>query len=230
MVGFGGGSAYLALLVLMKVPLLSIPPIVLICNMVVAGGGFFHFCRAGHFRLKESLPFIIFSIPFAYIGGSMQVSIQFFSAVLGVCLFSTGIRLFFSEPEFSGNVKEIPSTQLWVRAGAVGMCLGFIAGLVGIGGGIFLSPFLILMKWMKSKEAAASASFFILVNSIAGLFGQLQKGNVDWHMVVPLGAAVFIGGQIGSQMGAYRISGMALKKLLGALIMFVSLRLLMNVR
>lgn len=229
MVGFGGGSSYLALLVLFKVPLLSVPALALICNIIVAGGGWIHFYKAGHFRFKETLPFIVFSAPFAFIGGNMQVSVEFFSLVLSACLAVTAIRLFVPEPKPCEPMQKMSSSQRWIRAGAVGSGLGFVAGLVGIGGGIFLSPFLILTNWMKSKEAAASASFFILINSISGLFGQILKTNLNWKIALPLVAAVLVGGQIGSRMGAYQISGSALKKILGVLMMLAAIRLGMNI-
>lgn len=229
MVGFGGGSSYLALLVLFDVPLLTVPPLALVCNIIVAGGGWIHFKKAGYFNLDKTLPFVVTSIPAAYWGGSHEISISHLSLILGACLFIVAARLALPEPEPKEVSKFIPPGELWIKGSCLGLFLGFLAGLVGIGGGIFLSPIIILMKWFSAKEAAATASFFILLNSISGLLGQMQKNVFDFHLILPLALVVLVGGQIGSRLGTSKIPSLMLKRILAALVSFVAVRLWVNV-
>jgi len=176
-VGFGGGSSYLAILVLAGLTYQTIPPIALLCNLIVVTGGFIHFYRAGHFNLNRVLPFVITSIPMAYWGGRMLINEKVFSLLLGFSLLAVAVRLFL--PDISNDeARQMSGKQEWLVGLPVGALLGFLAGVLGIGGGIFLSPLLLLMRWVNVKQAAAAASFFILVNSIAGLAGQATKGPV----------------------------------------------------
>lgn len=225
MVGFGGGSSYLAVLVLAGYSYQQIPTTALICNLIVAGGGFWYFHQGGHFQLKKVLPFIILSIPMAYLGGSMKIGKELFSLLLGLSLLAMAVRMILPEKLF--ETQRFPSWQkTWGIGIPLGALLGFLSGLVGIGGGIFLSPLLILMRWVTVKQAGASASFFILVNSLAGLVGQFQKGFGVNPQIGLLGLVVFLGGQIGAIAGTYRLSKLAFQRLLTVLVLSASMRLL----
>jgi uncharacterized membrane protein YfcA len=227
MVGFGGGSSYLAILVLAGLHYQDVPPTALVCNLIVTGGGCRHFYRAGHFKLKNVLPFIMLSIPMAYVGGRISVDKDLFCVLLGIALLAVAMRMFLPSERFE-NAKDISWKQAWMIGLPLGALLGFLAGLAGIGGGIFLSPLLLLMRWVNIKEAAASASFFIVVNSLSGLAGQLQKSAAHLEWILPLGLAVFLGGQIGSRMGAYQIPKLRLQQLLAGLVLYAAVKLLME--
>lgn len=225
MVGFGGGSSYLAVLVLLGLPYQQIPPLALICNLIVTTGGFWNFYRGGHFRPGKVLPFVILSIPMAYLGGSLSIGKKLFALLLGVSLLMVAFRMLLPEKRFE-LAKKVSARKAWGVGLPLGGGLGFLAGLVGIGGGIFLSPVLILMRWLTVKEAAAAASFFIVVNSFAGLMGQLQKGFVHSEWLLPLGTAVLLGGQLGSRLGSFRLPSLGLQRVLAVLILYVSMRLI----
>ncbi len=227
MVGFGGGSSYLAVLVLAGLPYQSIPATALVCNLIVTAGGSWHFYRAGHFKLKNVIPFIVLSVPMAYVGGGIAIGKDLFCFLLGISLLAVAIRMFLPAERVE-HANNISWKQAWLIGLPLGAVLGLLAGLVGIGGGIFLSPLLLLMRWVNVKAAAASASFFILVNSLSGLVGQFAKGPSHLGWILPLGLAVFLGGQIGSRMGAYRIPKMRLQQLLAGLVLYIAVKLLME--
>jgi uncharacterized protein len=225
MVGFGGGSSYLALLVLAGLSYQTIPPLALTCNLIVTTGGFWHFHRAGHFRLKNVLPFVVLSIPMAYVGGRIPIGKELFCVLLGLSLLAVAVRMLLPTEKFQSS-KNITWKHAWIVGLPLGALLGFLAGVVGIGGGIFLSPLLLFLGWANMKEAAASASFFIMANSASGLLGQLQKGAASMEWIIPLGLAVLLGGQIGSRMGAYKIPKVRLQQVLAVLVLYVSIKLL----
>ncbi len=226
-VGFGGGSTYLALLVLFHFPYEAMPKVSLLCNVIVVCGGLYHYVRRGHFSLRHVLPFVITSIPLAYLGGKIPIKKEVFLMLLAISLGIAGFRLLWIQKNHTPR-EEIS----WPLAGSVGVplggVLGFLSGLVGIGGGIFLSPLFHLLRWGNGRQIAASASFFILVNSLAGLWGQWSKGYsaLDFQTLLPLGLAVLIGGQIGSRWSAGTFSLAMLQKGTALLILFVSGKIL----
>ncbi len=224
--GLGGGSTYLALLALFGLSYTSIPLFALSCNILVVSGGFWHFYRAGHFRLKNVLPFLVTSIPLAYLGGSLSISKKVFSLLLALSLACAAFRLFLREEE--KLLRELSWKEAYLFGVPVGGLIGFLSGLIGIGGGIFLSPLLMLFRWANSKQAAAAASLFILVNSVSGLLGQLSKGPSFEHatLLLPLLMAVFIGSQIGARWGAFQVSKLTLQRLSAGIILFASVRIL----
>ncbi|MBI3541139.1 MAG: sulfite exporter TauE/SafE family protein [Deltaproteobacteria bacterium] len=229
MVGLGGGSTYLALLALFAVSYSSIPQIALLCNLVVVVGGYWFFWKAGHFSLRRVLPFIVTSIPMATWGGSIPIEKKVFMLLLGLSLGVAALRMLLSDKVFESRFP-LSWKRAWAVGIPVGALLGFLSGLVGIGGGIYLAPVLLLLGWADSKQAAAAASFFILVNSIAGFGGQLMKGGfmISWGMVLPLLFAVFLGGQIGSRLGSQTIPKLALQRVTAILILAVVARLLIQ--
>ncbi len=223
--GFGGGSTYLALLVLFGFDYTEIPGIALLCNIVVVGAGTFRFLRTGTLSLRRALPFILGSIPFAYWGGRIPIGRSLFFVLLGIALLIAGLRLLFSEHfhlEKTGQ-KQRPLGSLCALA--IGAAIGFFSGLVGIGGGIFLAPLLYFLRWGKAREIAATASLFILLNSLSGLIGQWQKGHMLPFDIgfIPLALAVSTGGWLGTGLVLERFSPHTLSRVTGGLVSFAAL-------
>ncbi len=198
MVGFGGGSSYIAILAAFDVPYQMIPKVSLLCNIIVVAGGCWHYHRSGLIDKKLTLPFVLTSVPFAFLGGSFPLAEKTFFILLTLSLIVCGARILFIKTKGPDEVQS-PSA---LTSSFVGAGLGLLSGMVGIGGGIFLSPVLINMGWARSKNAAAVASVFILLNSVAGLFGQLLKGGGlgGGEEYIFLFIAVALGGQIGSRL------------------------------
>ncbi len=230
-VGFGGGSTYSALLVLAETDYRILPVISLLCNLVVVSGGVWRFARGGHIDFKAILPWVAISVPAAYIGGMIELSEMAFIGVLGVMLLLSSFRMLRSSLAKPSEIKDRAMSEWVLLPYVIGGGLGFIAGLVGIGGGIFLAPVLYLIKWGSVKSIAGTCSVFIFLNSVAGLVGQLSKLNFEELSVgispyLILFPAVFVGGQIGSYMGAVRLNARIVQLMTAMLILYVSLRLL----
>jgi uncharacterized membrane protein YfcA len=232
-VGFGGGSTYNALLVLGGTDYRILPAIALICNIIVVAGGSWRFWHAGHVRLARILPWIMLSVPAAWLGGRLVVSEVFFIGILGGSLLIAGLQLAFERKQLveEGAARHVARPVSY----AVGGVIGFLSGMVGIGGGILLAPALYLLRWGGPREIAGTASIFILVNSLAGLAGQLMKLEADYGVASAIDLlrgywllfpAVLIGGQIGSRLGSTRIPPLLVKRLTAALILYVAVRLL----
>lgn len=231
-VGFGGGSSYKALLALYAFEQVVVRSIGLLCNITVVIGGTYIFYKHGHLKWKKICPLIIFSIPAAYFGGTVQMSERTYFIILAVVLILAAlIMIWQTRSNWLRKKKEIveKKSPILIDAG-LGSVIGFLAGVVGIGGGIFLAPILHLIHWGRPKVIAATASTFILVNSIAGLIGQQTNSDfyIDWKFATYLIVAVFLGGQIGSRLGAKQLSGITIKKWTAVLIMFVGIRILIK--
>lgn len=225
-VGFGGGSSYLALLVLWKVPYAVIPVIALICNIVVVSGNSFHYLRAGHLNWRLAVPLTAASIPLAYIGGRLPIDKETFTIILFVSLLVAGTRLLVQYRRYDkdpGTYKKMP---VWLGI-AIGAVLGFLAGVTGIGGGIFLAPVLYNLRAGSPRQIAATTSLFILLNSISGLLGQLHKG-IPIQVVTEywcLSLLVLFGGQIGNVMTLKWIPARFTALFTALLVLFVAGRL-----
>jgi uncharacterized protein len=223
-VGFGGGTSYLALLG-QSFFFISQPQIkttALLCNIIVVTGGTYIFYKSGKLDLKKSWPFIAASVPFAFIGGFWKLNDAIFFVVLGLSLIVAAILLWTKPKEENAEVKNSTVLNFGIGGG-----IGFLSGLVGIGGGIFLSPILHLIRWDEAKKISALASVFILVNSISGLAGQLsQRPEIDWAFVIPLLIAVLAGGQIGSRLGANRFNPLHINRITATLIFLAGLNIL----
>jgi len=237
MVGFGGGSTYNALLVLADTDYRLIPTIALTSNILVVTGGVYWFWRQGHFKLREILPFIALSVPMAWLGGRIPVSEQWFIALLGFSLMVTGVQmLVFPSRVAAGHRKRLLNP--WLAGLPSGAAIGLLSGIVGIGGGIFLSPLLHLTRWAGPRRIAATSSAFILLNSVAGLIGQWMKQSAgqpgqQWageqlSHFWPLFLAVLVGGQIGSRLGSHHLPERWVKGLTAALVLYVAARLLLK--
>lgn len=224
MVGFGGGSSYLAVLAVSNVSFLVLPKVALICNLLVVSGGCWHYAKKGHFNRKLILPLVLSSVPLAFIGGMYPVSEKEFLLLLTITLLMAGLRLLIKSNNKESELKAPAILSLTL----VGSFLGFLSGVVAIGGGIFLSPLLLNLKWARPKEAAAAASAFIFLNSCAGLAGQLTKGIPgEIFEYWPLFLMVVIGGQIGSRVGTSKyVSQSLVQRGTAILILVVASRLL----
>ena len=229
-VGFGGGSTYNALLVLNGADYRILPAIALLCNIIVVSGGVWRFGAGGHINIRKMAPWIAASIPFAWIGGRLPVSEFVFIGLLGAALAAAGLRMMFQrDPALIESIEAQPvSIALIAGAG-----LGFLSGLVGIGGGIFLAPILYMMRWDKPHAIAGACALFILVNSISGLAGQSAKlGDMaltaEFSAYWPLFIAVLIGGQIGARLGSTGLSETLLRRMTAFLVLYVAARLLLR--
>ena len=175
-VGFGGGSTYLALLLIWGIPYYIFPVIALLCNIIVVSGNSFNYIRAGNLNLKLLIPFLVGSIPFAFFGGSLKINKEVFEIFLFIVLSIAGILLLVKNKSYDSDDLVVNKIK-FIYSLLIGSILGFVSGVVGIGGGIFLSPILFLLKAEKPKIIATCASLFILINSVSGILGQLTKDN-----------------------------------------------------
>jgi len=225
-VGFGGGSTYLALMLIWDLPYYIFPIIALFCNIIVVSGNSINYLRSGNINLKLLTPYLVGSIPFAFFGASISIEKDLFEILLFFVLTVAGIFLFIESKFFNKNefkIKKI-SNLLSIFIGSI---IGFISGIVGIGGGIFLSPILFLMKAGYPKHIAATASLFILINSIFGVAGQLTKNIVfdEFLNFWPLFLCVFVGGQIGNFLNIKFLSNKTLALITSFLVIFVAIRM-----
>ena len=225
-VGFGGGSSYLAILALTSLVFTQIRATSLLCNIVVVSGNVFLYHHQKIINWGKIIPLVALSVPFAFLGGYLKISQQFFFILLGLTLFFAAITMWFSKRFVVSSKKNERKNTL--KNSSLGGTIGFVSGLVGIGGGIFLAPLLHLTNWETPKKIAATASVFIFVNSIAGLLGQISNPNfnIDWSFTSILLVSVFIGGQIGSRISIKHFTPIQLKKATAILIAFVSVRIL----
>ena len=225
-IGFGGGSTYLALMLIWEIPYYIFPIIALFCNIIVVSGNSINFIRSGNINLKLILPYLVGSVPFAFIGASISLEKEIFEILLFLVLIIAGFFLLLESNTFNKKDLKINSIST-IFSIFIGSLIGFVSGLVGIGGGIFLSPILFLLKAGYPKHITSSASLFILINSIFGVAGQLTKEIVlnEFLNYWPLFLAVLIGGQIGNYLNIKFLSNKALALLTSLLIIFVAIRM-----
>lgn len=221
-VGHGGASGYLAVMALMAVAPEITRPTALTLNLFVASIATVQYYRAGHFSWRLFIPFAAASIPMAYLGGTIQLPMDVYKIVLGVVLLLAAVRLAWN---FAGD-DEAKEPPIWLAL-LIGGVLGLLSGLVGVGGGIFLTPLLLLLHWAKAKTAAGVSALFIFVNSAAGLAGawdsvpELPRSVWFW-----IGAAV-IGGLIGSTFGAQKMGTLTLRRVLALVLVFAGGKLIL---
>jgi len=225
-VGFGGGSTYLALMLIWGIPYYIFPIIALSCNIIVVSGNCFNYIKAGNLNFKLLIPYLIGSIPLAFIGGSLPVEKNLFEILLFSVLTIAGLLLLFKFKSYDDNEENYKQIPIFVSI-LIGGVLGFISGIVGIGGGIFLSPILFLIRAGKPKHIVTTASLFILINCISGIIGQLTKSVVInevynyWYLLV----AVLVGGQIGNFLNLRIFPTRILALVTSLLVLFVSARI-----
>ena len=225
-VGFGGGSTYLALMLIWDIPYYIFPTIALFCNIIVVSGNSINYIKSGNLNFKLLIPYLIGSIPFAFYGASIQISKNVFEIILFFILTIAGTMLLIESRSLINNefkINKIPK----ILSVLIGSVIGFFSGLVGIGGGIFLSPILFLIKAGYPKQIATSASLFILINSIFGVAGQITKDIVFDKFLDfwPLFLTVLIGGQIGNLLNIKFLSNKILALITSLLVLFVATRI-----
>jgi uncharacterized membrane protein YfcA len=221
-VGHGGASGYLALMAIFSVTPEVMRPTALLLNLFVSFTAFIQFYRGKHFLLKIFFPLAMASVPFAFLGGMVVIDANIYKKILGILLLFPIIRfLFFRNADITE--MKAPNTGLSIIIGAA---IGLLSGLIGIGGGIILSPILLLLKWTNQKQTAAISALFIFVNSLSGLAGQLTKGiyfSTDMYVYV---AVAFTGGLLGSYYGSLRFNQSILKNVLACVLMLAVYKLL----
>jgi hypothetical protein len=222
-VGHAGASGYIAVMSLAALAPAQIKPTALVLNILVATIGSWQFWRAGHFSWRLFWPFALLSIPLAFVGGYLNLPSHVFKILVGIVLLFSA-AYFFWKP----NVDEVrvePSRPIAIATGGV---LGLFAGLTGTGGGIFLTPLLLVMRWTKAKTAAATSALFILVNSIAGLLGNASSAQKIPDFVMPLAVVAVIGGSAGSWYGSRKFPPAVIKRLLATVLVIAGLKLILT--
>ena len=225
-VGFGGGSTYLALMLIFDIPYYIFPIIALFCNIIVVSGNSINYIGSGNLNLKLLTPYLVGSIPFTILGASISIEKEIFEILLFFILIIAGIFLLIGSKSFNKDqikIKQIPK----ILSISIGSVIGFISGIVGIGGGIFLSPLLFLMKAGYPKHIATTASLFILINSIFGVAGQLTKNIVfnEFLNYWPLFLVVLMGGQVGNFLNIKFLTNKTLALITSLLVIFVAARM-----
>jgi len=215
-VGLGGGSSYTALMAIFGMNTLAIPMISLSLNLVVTSVGSFNFIRNKHAKIKLIIPFLISSMPMAYLGGALKLPKEIFYWVLLLSLVFVAARIYFwQNATIKLNIDQKGKFFISLLAGSV---LGLVAGIVGIGGGIYLVPLIIILGLGTQKESAACGAIFIWLNSFSGLLSRFQYNSIDLTNYIPLMVAVLAGGTLGSFMGSFKFSPAAMEKILGTVI------------
>jgi uncharacterized membrane protein YfcA len=223
-VGHGGASGYLALMALFSMTPEFMKPTALLLNLFVSLSAFILFFKGGHFKWKIFLPFALASIPFSFLGGMISLDAAVYKKILGILLLFPVIRLVAFPNK---TIDELKTPDVFVSL-LIGAVIGFLSGLIGIGGGIILSPVLLLLAWTNQKQTAAISALFIFVNSLSGLAGQITKG-IDFQsgMMAYVGVA-FVGGSLGAWFGAKRFDQTVLKYLLAMVLLMASAKLLLT--
>jgi uncharacterized membrane protein YfcA len=223
-VGHGGASGYLALMAVFGMLPEIMKPTALLLNLFVSLSAFLLFYKEGHFKWKIFLPFALASIPFSFLGGMISLDASIYKKILGILLLIPVVRL----AAFPNNdINDLKQSTFFLSL-LIGACIGFLSGLIGIGGGIILSPVLLLLAWTNQKQTAAISALFIFVNSLSGLAGQLTKGiNFQSEMFILVGVA-FAGGSVGAWLGAKKFNQNILKHLLATVLLMASVKLLLT--
>ncbi len=226
-VGFGGGSSYLAVLALYALPVPEMRLTALVCNIIVVTGGAIIYIRSKQVNWKKIIPLIVVSVPMAFLGARLKLSVDTFFIILGCSLLTAAILLWIKTRKNNQVVFDKPN---YARDGLLGGAIGFLSGMVGIGGGIFLSPLLNLIKWDEPKKIAATASLFILVNSVSGIAGQLSSAHADinYIQIGILCLSVLIGGQLGSRMGALKFDQVIIRRVTAVLVFAAGIEVLVK--
>tara|TARA_B100000609_G_scaffold139093_1_gene111473 strand:- start:425 stop:1168 length:744 start_codon:yes stop_codon:yes gene_type:complete len=225
-VGFGGGSTYLALLLIWEIPYYILPVIALGCNIIVVSGNSFNYIKAGNLNQKLLTPYLIGSVPMAFIGGTLEIEKNIFEILLFFVLLVSGLLLLFNFKSYDDNENKYKEVK-YIYSLFIGSILGILSGIVGIGGGIFLSPILFLLRAGLPKHIVTTSSIFILINSFSGIIGQLTKSYMlndileYWYLLF----FVLVGGQIGNYLNLKILPTRFLALITSCLVIFVAIRM-----
>ncbi len=220
-VGHAGASGYIAVMSLLSMTPDVIKPTALSLNILVASIATWQFYRAGYFSWALFWPFAVLAVPFAFVGGHLNLPTHLFKMLLGVVLLYSALRFFIQSKQVL-QIHEPPRTL----ALASGAGIGFLSGLTGTGGGIFLTPLLLFMGWADAKRAAAVSALFVLVNSISGLAGNFSATKSLPPFIIPLLVAAALGGSLGSYFGSRRVQSATIKRLLALVLLIAGLKLI----
>jgi uncharacterized protein len=222
-VGHAGASGYIAVMTLFNLAPAEIKPTALALNIIVASIGSWQFWRAGHFSWQLFWPFAILSFPLAYLGGYLNLPAHIFKMMVGIVLLFSAIR--FLLPHKIETEAHMPPRPVAIGVGGL---LGLLSGLTGTGGGIFLTPILLLMRWATTKNAAAVSAFFILLNSVSGLLGNIAATSSIPSFALPLAGAVVVGGTLGSYLGSNKLEPQTIKRLLALVLIIAGWKLILT--
>jgi len=226
-VGHGGASGYLAILSFFAVAPKAMSTTALILTLLVSTLAFISFYRAGHFSAPLTYPFLLSSVPAAFFGGMIHVPANTYALLLAAALFFAAFRLIIEfRPAASTEPLKIPGSIVTLPVGAA---IGLLSGIVGVGGGIFLSPLILLMRWADPKKTSATSACFILVNALAGLAGRFLRDNFEIGLLAPFLLAALCGGLVGSHLGANLFSGRTLQRALGVVLIIAAYKLIVVV-
>jgi uncharacterized membrane protein YfcA len=223
-VGLGGGTGYLALMTLFGVPHELMPSTALALNIVVTSVAILRFGSAGKIRWGLFLPFLISALPAAFVGGMISVPRSSFMGLLAVGLILASVAMFRSAARDDDSIRHPKPLVLWTSGIVIGTAIGLVSGMLGIGGGVFLGPFLLLARWATPRETAAITSMTVLTLSIAGLAAHGVRGNFDLGFVAPLALAVLVGGLVGAHLSVTRFTPTTLKRLFAVIILIAAIK------
>lgn len=221
-VGHAGASGYIAIMSLLGLAPAMIKPTALVLNVIVASIATVQFYRSGHFSWELFWPFAILAIPAAFIGGYVHLPTHLFQILVGIVLLLSALRFL-----MASRTDEIQSPPGRPVSLAIGAGLGLLSGLTGTGGGIFLTPLLLIKRWARVKTAAAVSAAFILSNSISGLLGNFAGTRSLPSIAIPLGIAAIVGGSVGSFLGSSRLPQAAIKRLLAVVLLIAGAKLIL---
>jgi hypothetical protein len=221
-VGHGGASGYLAVMALFSVAPDVMRPAALVLNVLVASIGTVRFAREGYFSWRTFWPFAVASIPLAFIGGTITLPGTLYKQLLGVVLVFAAFRLLLYKQTGSITSKPVPIAPAMLSGGAIGL----LSGLTGVGGGIFLTPLLLLTRWSETRQASGISAAFILVNSIAGLLGQFSRLQLLPGEAAIWALAAVVGGLIGTELGARRFNSLVMRRLLAVVLLIAAFKLI----
>jgi len=224
-VGHGGGSGYLAAMALLGMPPAMMRPTALVMNIGVAAIALYKFARAGGFKWRLFLPFALTSMPMAFVGGRIQLPVAWFGVLVGVVLLFSAARLFVETLQRDGRARTETGPPPILIALLVGAGIGLLSGLTGVGGGIFLSPLVVLMGWGTVRDSAAPTAAFILVNSVSGLVGLLTRHPALPEALPYWVAAVLVGGTIGATLGSRRLGNTGLRRALAVVLLIAGAKM-----
>lgn len=223
-VGLGGGSGYLAIMTLFGISSVVMPSTALTLNLVVTGAALMRYGLAGRLRPSLFLPFLLPALPCAFLGGMIEVPRNLFFAILAITLLIVSYLTFRSSRGPEPRLVQSSAIQRWLAGLTAGSVIGLLSGALGIGGGVFLGPLVLLLRWAGPRETAAMTAAFIFFISASGLAGHGLRGVIDLRFVLPLAVAVLIGGMIGSHFGATKLSPRAMRRILAIILLVAAVK------